>query len=54
MANEIIKNGINGYLVDQFDVKHLTEKTLLLLQNKLDYRFKNSYYCNNSKYIFKQ
>ena len=53
--NEIIKNGINGYLVDQFDVKHLTEKTLLLLQNKLDYKdLKNSIISNNSKYIFKQ
>ena len=41
--NEIIKDGVNGYLVNQFDVKDLKNKLLILLEEKFDYEnLKNS------------
>ena len=52
--NEIIKDGINGYLVNQFDVKDLKNKLSILLEEKFDYEnLKNSIKNNHSEKVFK-
>lgn len=53
--NEIIKDGINGYLVNQFDVKDLKNKLLILLEKKFEYKnLQNSIKKNQSEKIFKE
>tara|TARA_B100001063_G_scaffold223409_1_gene230628 strand:+ start:742 stop:1860 length:1119 start_codon:yes stop_codon:yes gene_type:complete len=53
--NEIIKNGVNGFLAKYLDVDDLKKKISLLLQNKFDYEnLKTSIEKNQIKEVFKQ
>ena len=53
--NEIIQNGVNGYLVNYLDTNDLKNKISILLQKKFDYqKLKISIEKNQNKHIFKQ
>ena len=53
--SEIIKNGVNGYLVNYLDINDLKNKISILLQKKFDYQeLKISVEKNQIKHISKQ
>lgn len=54
-TNEIIKDGLNGYLVNNQDIEDLKKKISILLTNKFnDKVLKNSIQNNQTENVFKQ
>ena len=53
--NEIIQDGVNGYLVNYLDTQDLKSKISILLKNKFDYeKLKTSVKKNQINQVFKQ
>ena len=53
--NEIIQDGVNGYLVNYLDTQDLKSKISILLKNQFDYeKLKTSVKKNQINQVFKQ
>lgn len=54
-TNEIVKNGLNGHLVNNQDISDLKEKISITLTNNFDYdNLKNSINANQTNKVFKK